>query len=185
MEIWKDIAGYEGLYQVSNLGRVKSLERTVRYGRGYRTIPEKILKTNKKKCDYLKLNLWKEGKAKNHRVHRLVAQSFIHNPDNLPEVNHKDENKENNCVDNLEWCTSKYNCNHGTRNQRGVEKRRNHPKLSKPVLAINKVSGLILQFPSTHEAERKTGIKQQSIVNCCNGKYGFKSAGGYIWMYAE
>lgn len=178
MEVWKDIEGYEGLYQVSNKGRVKSLERTVWTGRGYyQTLPERILKPCKDSRGYLYVNLCKEGKRKTCRIHRLVAQAFIDNPDNLPEVNHIDEDKENNAIENLEWCTSKDNINFGTHNQRMAEKK------SKPVIGIHKITGLILEFSSTHEAERQTGIAQGNICRCCNRKY--KSAGGYYWMYAE
>jgi hypothetical protein len=118
MEEWRDIKGYEGLYQVSNLGRVKSLSRTIersKYGSIF--VSEKILSTNSTK-GYLYVSLCKCGKQKRVRVHRLVAEAFIPNQDNLPEVNHKDENKENNAVSNLEWCTNKYNCNYGTGRER-------------------------------------------------------------------
>lgn len=111
-EIWKDIKGYEGLYQVSTLGRVKSIS----YGK------EKILvltpRTGSNKRKEVKVTLCKNGKRKYFLVHRLVAEAFIPNPNNVPQVNHKDENSINNIVTNLEWCTSKYNCNYGTRNER-------------------------------------------------------------------
>ena len=118
-EEWRDIKGYEGLYQISNLGRVKSLARDT--NNQYCKV-DKIIKANPNKWGYLNVNLYKKGKGKPFKVHRLVALHFIENPENLPEVNHKDENKSNNCVDNLEWCTSKDNCNHGTRNKRISEK---------------------------------------------------------------
>ena len=101
-ELFRDVAGYEGLYQVSNLGNVKSLNYL-------NTGQVRILKQRKHTDGYLQINLWKEGKMKTHYVHRLVAQAFIENPDNLPEVNHIDENKQNNRVDNLEWCEHTYN----------------------------------------------------------------------------
>lgn len=120
-EIWKDIKGYEGIYQVSNLGRVKALEETWYSGRnGYikKTKPEHIMKYRlAKNTGYCLLKLTKEGKEKHVLVHRLVAETFILNPNKLPEVNHIDGNKENNCVENLEWVTAKENISHATRNK--------------------------------------------------------------------
>ena len=110
MEKWADILNYKGKYQISNLGRVKALNYR-------RTKKEKII-TLKKSKGYYQVSLWKNGKRKIFLVHRLVAQTFIPNPDNLPQVNHKDENKLNNCVNNLEWCTQAYNNSYGTRLQR-------------------------------------------------------------------
>lgn len=111
-EIWKDIIGYEGLYQVSSLGRVRSLDR---YDSNNHFLKGRILKLSANGKGYLKVALNSNGKAKTYSVHRLVLQSFIPNPDNLPQVNHKDENKTNNNVDNLEWCDNSYNLNYGTR----------------------------------------------------------------------
>lgn len=160
-EIWKDIKDYEGLYQVSNLGRVKSLNYK-------RTGKEEILKAYDNGDGYLFVQLSKDGKVKNCRINRLVAQAFLPNPDSLPEVNHKDENPKNNRVENLEWCTRQYNVDYS---------------LSKAVIGIDKVSGLILEFPSTREAERQTGISKGNICNCLKGRY--KSAGGCVWFYAD
>ena len=185
-EEYKDVIGYEGLYQVSNKGNVKSLN--------YRhTGKERILKLRKNNRGYLQVFLYKEGKAKVYKVHRLVATAFIPNPNNLEQVNHIDEVKTNNIVENLEWCTREYNYHYGTRIRRVAEANTgnpklskaliNNPKLSKPVIGINKVSGLIVEFPSTHEASRQTGISQGNIAQCCKGK--LKSAGGFYWMYAE
>ncbi len=126
-EIWRDIAGYEGLYQVSNLGRVKSLERTTKRFNGFKVCEykdgNKILKQSKNYKGYLFVGLCKNGKEKKYKVHRLVAEAFIDNPNNLPQVNHKNENKECNISNNLEWCTNKYNCNYGTRNERIYKKK--------------------------------------------------------------
>lgn len=113
-EIWRDIQKYKGRYQISNMGRVKSLARIITDELGRKNpIQEKILKPSNNK-GYLRVQL--EGNP--HYIHRLVAEAFIPNPKNLPEVNHKDENKQNNCVDNLEWCSKEYNANYGTRVQR-------------------------------------------------------------------
>ena len=115
-EIWRDIKGYEGLYQVSNLGRVKSLERYVKGKDGLRLVKEIIMSISVCRTNgYFKVILHKDGKQKRYQVHRLVAEAFIPNPDNLPIVNHKDENKINNCVWNLEWCTYSYNLTYGNR----------------------------------------------------------------------
>lgn len=175
-EEWRDIEGYEGLYQVSNLGRVKSINYK-------RTGKERILKAVKDNWGYLTVRLYKDNKGKQCRVHRLVAQAFIPNQENLPQVNHISEDKTDNRVQNLEWITNKDNCNHGTRNQRMAESLTNNPKKSKPVIGISKESGLILEYPSISEASRHTGTHNSHICECCNGK--LKSAGGYYWMYAE
>ena len=109
-EIWKDIKGYEGLYQVSNMGRIKSLKRKVKNKNGYRIANEKIIKpVLTDTCKYYAVGLHKNKKRKTLLVHRLVAINFIPNPNNYTEVNHKDENKQNNNVNNLEWCNHKYN----------------------------------------------------------------------------
>ena len=115
-EIWRPIEGYEGLYEVSNTGRVKSLNRYVKgKGESYSLQKGRVLSPGKDKNGYLFVILTCNGKRKMFLVHRLIAQTFILNPDNLPQVNHKDEDKSNNRVENLEWCTAKYNNNYGTR----------------------------------------------------------------------
>jgi hypothetical protein len=114
-EIWKDIAGYEGRYQVSNHGRIKSLERRCRAKSYTRRVPEKIYAQTVDTYGYPIVMLHLDGKRKTRTVHRLVAETFIPNPQNFKQVNHKDENKRNNHVDNLEWCDTQYNSAYGTR----------------------------------------------------------------------
>ena len=120
-------------------------------------------------------------------MHRLVAQAFCENPEGYDEVNHKDENKQNNCADNLEYCSRSYNLSYNGRakkaGKKAAEKLTNHPKTSKPIIGIDKVTGLIVEFVSSREAERQTGIANQNINACCKGKR--KSTGGFYWMYAN
>ena len=163
-EIWKDIKDYEGHYQVSNLSRVKS----IKFGK------ERILKQHINKGGYYYVCLLKNGKHKNYYVHRLVAETFIDNPDNLPQVNHKDENKTNNNVVNLEWCTNKYNHNYGTINERISQSQ------SKTVLQYDLNGNLIKEWKSINECGRN-GFNQGDICKCCNGKR--KTAKGFIWVY--
>lgn len=178
MEIWKDIKGYEGLYQVSNTGKVKSLKRNTNNQYCNKDKERKYYNIH----GYLQIILCKEGKKQSSLVHRLVAETFIPNPDKLPCVNHKDENKLNNNVENLEWCTYEYNTNYGTRNKRSSEKTRNN-KFSRPVLQYTLNGVYIKEYPSIKEIERETGLNAGNICNCCNGKY--KTAYGYIWKYKK
>ena len=174
-EEWRPIKGYEGQYQVSNLGRVKSLGRYKRTkGNAIFWFDGRILKQYINNAGYLMIGLWDE-KIKRFLVHRLVAEAFIPNPDNLPQVNHRDENKTNNSVDNLEWCDCKYNINYGTCIQRSKSKR------GKPVICVEK--GILYQ--SAHEASRQTGISRGNICNCCRGGCGYKTTGGYHWRFAS
>lgn len=165
MEHWKDIKGYEGRYQVSDLGRVKS----------FCNGKERIIVGYKNTDGYMIVGLCKDGKRKICLVHRIVAHAFIPNPDELPEVNHKDECKTNNIVSNLEWCDCKYNHNYGTHNERVAK------ALSKHVYQYSKNGSLVCSYPSVREAERRTGYTHCLIVKCCNGKS--KHAYGFIWSY--
>ena len=164
-EIWKNI---DDRYSVSNLGRVKS---------NYAN-KERILKPFKDVRGYLKVDLRHEHKRKTVFVHRLVAFAFILNPDNLPEVNHKDENKENNCVDNLEFCDTKYNCNYGTRNSRKSK------SCMKRVYSLDK-NGVIVHYNSVKDAGKSTGISSTTISKVLSDNYPQnKTAGGKEWFYA-
>lgn len=122
-EIWKDIPGYEGLYQASTYGRIKSLRRYRFNHNKKQIVEERILKPGVVN-GYLRVALWKDAKQKNILVHRLIALTFISNPNNYKEINHKDETRQNNHVDNLEWCSHKYNNNYGTINERRSKNRK-------------------------------------------------------------
>ena len=163
-EIWKDIKDYEGLYQVSNFGRVKS----IRFGK------ERILKSGTNNWGYLFVKLCKNGKIKPFLVHRLVAEAFLPNTDNLPCVNHKDENKQNNNVNNLEWCDVKYNNTYGTRTEKSSK------KCSKPVLQYTLDGVFIREWKSTAECGRN-GFNQGNVAACCRGER--KTYKGFIWRY--
>lgn len=188
-EVWKDIKGYEGVYQVSNLGNVKSLN----YGRTgiEHNLKQKIYGSG---SGYYYVGLSMYGKVRMLRVHRLVAEAFIPNPQNLPQINHKDENHFNNNVDNLEWCDEVYNANYGTRKRRIAETRqkkygftpswekekiKNEKLELKKIKQISKNGQLIKIWDSPLTASIELGIDISSICKCCKGKY--KTAGGFIW----
>ena len=155
----KDIIGYEGLYAVTSCGKVYS----------YRN--EKFLKLQKRKDGYLQVNLCKNSERKKYLVHRLVAEAYLPNPNNLPCVNHRDENKENNALPNLEWCTHEYNINYGSHNKRMAK------SLSKPVYCeeLNKT------FDGAAAAARELGLDHSHITKCCKGK--LRTTGGYHFRY--
>ena len=175
IEIWRDIKGFEGIYQISNLGDVKSLARWIKNRNGMvRNVKEKILKPYEDVGGYLTVKLPINNKQKTYRVHRLVAEAFIPNPNNYPFINHKDENKKNNNVNNLEWCTAEYNLNYGTRNERCMKK----------VTMIDASSGeKIKTFSSLKEVEETLGISHSKVSCVCHGKR--KTAGGYSWRFYE
>lgn len=200
VEIWKslDFLGYPD-YEVSNMGRVKSLPRNSTKGG--------ILKPQTYSKGYLRIGLSKNGKVKHFLVHRLVCFAFIPNPQNYPIINHKDENPSNNHVDNLEWCNHSYNMNYGTCKERmsvNVSKAlkgkyigENNPMYGKPmsekmkntlynanrktVLLYNVYGVLLNEFESVVVASKETNIDKRSIALCASGKR--KTAGGYIWKY--
>lgn len=183
-EIWKDIPGYEGKYQISNFGNVMSLH--------FRSSnKKKILKPIKKNnYGYLQVNLSKNGKHKITMIHRLVAKAFIPNPENKPVINHLDSNPSNNRADNLEWCTQQENIKYGYSYGNMVPSR---PMLgrtgskspnSKPVLQIDiSTNNVICEFSSIKEAGEILGIMPENICCCCKNK--IKTAGGYIWKYKD
>ena len=177
-EIWKDIAGFEGFYKVSDKGRIYSVER--KDSRGQRC-GGRILKPKHSRGGYLMVHLYKNGKMKAKSVHRLVAEAFLPNPNGLPQVNHRDEVKDNNNVGNLEWCDSKYNINYGTLLERSAQAQ------SKKVRAVNVKTGEVLTFNSTREAGRK-GYDQSNVAKACKGAYntgGENLYRGYQWSYEK
>ena len=186
MEQWKDIEGYEGLYQVSNLGNVRSLK----FSGGNKV---KLLKQNTTKEGYKRVGLCKNGKRKDYRIHRLVAMTFIPNPDNLPIINHKDEDKTNNNVKNLEWCTYEYNNNYGTRNERAGKnisksirgKKGKDASASKPILMYDKEGNFIRRFDCTRDTNEYFGKKNayKNVCMCLTGRQ--KTAYGYVFKYVE
>lgn len=182
-EIWKPIEGYEDRYEVSNLGRVRSLDmvlpcnsngvRSTRVRRGV------IRRHHIGHTGYHYVMLMDGKRNKNFRVHRLVAAAFVPNPHHLPEVNHKDEDKNNNRADNLEWCTSKYNHNYGSTIERAAD------KLRRPVYQMSMRGVIIQEFASVTDAANAVGTSSSCISRCCQGRYGYKSACGFRWKYAE
>lgn len=173
-EIWKDIEGYENLYQVSNLGNVMSF---------WKNQPH-LLKPKRNPNGYLYVNLtFCSNNSKRFYVHRLVAEAFIPNPQKLPCINHKDEIKTNNRVDNLEFCTYSYNNTYGSALYKRAEAQINRKDLSKTVLQYNKNGNFINEYPSVREAERITGIKHNNIYRVCKGIK--KSTGGFVWKYKK
>jgi NUMOD4 motif/HNH endonuclease len=178
MEIWKDVVGYEGLYMVSNKGRMKSLNRFRADGI---SVKGRVLKLQTCKDGYYKLNLSKDGKKKTFRVNRLVALSFIDNPLDLPVVNHKDGDKKNNEVVNLEWCTVSENTKHGFDKLGRVG---NNGGMNKVVSQLDKSSNHIIKtFNSIHEASREIGVTVQAISGCLNGRS--ETSGGFKWAFAN
>lgn len=192
-EEWHDIVGYEGYYQVSSMGRVKSLERWIQDRFGMKApyrIPEKILKPVKAPNGYIAVHLAKDGKVYNGRVHRLVAEAFIPNPECLPAVNHKNEDKKDNCVENLEWCSVAYNNDYGTRQQR-VQMNQKHRR----AVCMLSLNGDVLRtFPTCLSAARyiagePTGKSQRVRVTDNNIRRACRlhrhKAYGYRWEFGN
>lgn len=173
-EMWKDIKGYEGLYQVSNLGNVRSLEHLDKNKRN--RIVGRVLKPGMKAYGYLQVGLRDGyGKQKNYYVHRLVMEAFVGECPDGCEVNHIDENKANNNISNLEYVTHKTNMNYGTNIQRRATKRR------KAVVQYSWDGNVTAEYESTVEAEKATGVWHNNISKVCKGKT--KTAGGFMWKY--
>lgn len=164
MEIWKTVEGFDN-YMISNHGRVYSKKMN------------HIMKPTPDQKGYLRITFYENGRNSTRKIHRLVAEAFIPNPSNLPQVNHKDEDKENNAAENLEWCTNNYNRRYGTATERTRKANMNCESTSVPVHCVE--TGEV--YPSIREAARKTGAK--NIFWCCVGKR--NTSGGYHWEYAS
>lgn len=175
-EVWKDIVGYEGLYQVSNLGGVKSL------GNGGSHKTETILKQSSTVRGHLHVALCKNGKRKYYYTHVIEWEAFNGPIPEGMQVNHINEKTSDNRLENLNLMTPKENCNWGTRNRRGAEKRINHPRFSKWIIKLSLNNEILHFYPSAAQAERETGICKANIGKCCKGKR--NNAGGFIWKYA-
>lgn len=166
-EYWKTIPGYPN-YKVSNIGRVMKI---------YKHHPNLIKRSRNTKTGYQVIMLSKGGVQTLFKVHRLVALAFIPNPNNYSEINHKNEDKTDNRVENLEWCTRKYNNNYGTLKSRIAK------ALSKPVLQLSIDGKVLKSFDSVREASRYTGISSPRIGHCCKHHSHYKTAGGFKWEY--
>ena len=179
-EEWRDVVGYEGRYQVSSMGRVKSLERKVKHWCGGERIQkERILKPCADRGGYLRIGLCDGEKQKTFKVHRLVCEAFHENPDNKPQVNHINEIKTDNRASNLEWATARENSNFGTRNER-IGKKSAITK-SKPICQYTLDEKIVKAWASLAEVKRKTGFSQGNISEVANGNR--KTAYGFIWKY--
>ena len=178
-EIWKPVLGYEGAYEVSNLGNVRSVDRYVLGQRGCKRLIRGVpLEKHKNSTNnYLLVNLSCGRGPKKHLVHRLVALAFIPNPNNLPQINHKDENPHNNSVENLEWCDQYYNNHYGTTRKRIAMTR------GFSVIQMDMDGNEIARYWSAREAARAIGKSQAAISRACTGVY--KQAYGYLWKYGD
>lgn len=184
MEIWKDVPDYDGLYKVSNLGNVKRIAKTYFCGNNTKRVLEERLIVGDIANEYKRVELWHNRKHKKYLVHRLVAQAFIPNPDNKPEIDHIDGNPLNNMVKNLRWCNHKENINNPiTLQRKSVAAMGNHMKGRFGALHHNSKKVLCIETKTVYggiaEAQRKTGATHISMV-CCGKR---KTAGGYHWQY--
>lgn len=196
MEIWKDIYGYEGLYQISNYGNVKSVNRKVKNKHGFRIVKDKILKPILNNKGYYIYGLRKNGKLEMKLLHRLIAENFIENKNNYPCINHIDGNKLNNNINNLEWCSYQHNIKEAFRiglNNYTFKNNFKHDywkgkygknhNCSKAILQYDKKGCFIKEWESITEASKETNINYYSISNNCRGKQ--KSAGDFVWKFKE
>lgn len=182
-EEWRDIKGYEGLYQVSNLGRVKKLKGVIVRKNGYPLPSKECIRVGFVEQGYEIITLSKNGKKKSHRVHRLVAEAFICNPKGFPVINHKDENKLNNRWDNLEWCSYTYNNTYGGLIQRKNATKKERHSLCKPVQQYSLDGTFLREYCSINEASQVLNLSYTTISLVCNGYKGVVTCGGFQWKF--
>lgn len=183
IEEWKPIIGYEGYYEVSNMGKVRSVDRVDISGRKRSGIVLHAVKVGHAPNKYLAVSLSKDRIVKKTKVHRLVAEAFIPNPENKPEVNHLNEDKMDNRVENLCWATSKENMRHGTRTERAAKaaKATAERKRAKPVLQTDGNGNIVKEYPSIREAARQTGTDRAQIERCIRKPW--YTAKGFYWKH--
>lgn len=179
IEIWKDIEGYEGMYQVSNIGRVRALDR-VKPNSGGQIAKGHILPQSDNGHGYRFVSLWKFNKGRRFYVHRLVASAFIPNPNNFPIINHKDENKSNNRYENLEWCTQKYNINYGNHMKRLKESYIANGN-NRPIDVYDKNGAFLKTFDCSNEVCKELGVHRRGLYLVCQGVA--KSYKGYRFAF--
>ena len=181
-EIWKDVPNYEGYYQVSNLGRIKAINRVVNIKETKTMcLREHIMKQRKTNKGYMVVRLSKDGIAKNMFVHVAVLTSFSKRPQGMSQINHKDEDKANNNLTNLEFCTPSYNQNYGRCSKNKSDATINDKRKSKAIIQISLDGSEINCFPSLREVERILGFQHGHIREACNGK--LHTAYGYKWRW--
>lgn len=181
-EIWKDIDGYEGFYQVSNYGEVRSIDRRVKNKNGERVAKGRILAQVTMTSGYKTVNLFKKNRGKICLVHRLVAAAFLPNDNALAEVNHKDENKQNNRADNLEWCDRMYNVHYGSGIKRNALKRIGKPVGEQPICQYTADGVFMKRYESALKAAEAIGKDNSAICKCANGRS--KTSYGFLWKWA-
>lgn len=186
-EIWKDIAGFEGEYQVSSKGMVRSLDRYIVQKNGRKCYKQgRILSPGHTKYGYqfVRIGSFYGGKHRDAYVHRLVAETFLSNPDNLPEVNHKNEIKTDNSVENLEWCNRLYNARYGHTREKIAATQKNNA--IRPVIQRDLEKRLLAVYRNAEEAYRQTGIDSSAILKVCKGMSDkYITAGKYLWNFAD
>lgn len=182
-EQWKPIPQYEELYEVSDKGNVRSIAQYTRHHTVVSRPNPRMIKAELTHDGYVRVSLSNHGVHKHFLVHRLVAITFIPNPNNLPQINHKDENPQNNSVDNLEWCTGMHNCNYGLHCQRIKERLAIKHHRAKSVAQLDRNGNTVKIYKSVNDAAREMGVRGENISRCCNGK-NIQSC-GYGWKYVD